>query len=58
MGVVVSHEVAGYSEAQLFYRWNGLEWGPIALKISQNIAKTMAYIINESGGDFQQGGCL
>ena len=28
------------------------------LKMSQNIAKTMAYIMNESGGDFQQGGCL
>ena len=26
--------------------------------MSQNIAKTMAYITNESGGDFQQGGCL
>ena len=26
--------------------------------MSQNIAKTMAYIINESGGEFQQGGCL
>ena len=26
--------------------------------MSQNIAKTMAYIMNESGGDFQQGGCL
>ena len=24
----------------------------------QNIAKSMASIINESGGDFQQGGCL
>ena len=23
--------------------------------MSQNIAKTMAYIMNESGGDFQQG---
>ena len=32
--------------------------GPIALKLSQNIAKSMAYIINQSYGDFQQGGCL
>ena len=31
---------------------------PIALKISQNIAKGMAYIMIESGGDFQQGGSL
>ena len=30
----------------------------IALKLSQNIAKSMAYIINQSYGDFQQGGCL
>ena len=26
--------------------------------MSQNIAKTMAYIMNKSGGDFQHGGCL
>ena len=26
---------------------------PIALKLSQNIAKSMAYIINQSCGDFQ-----
>ena len=32
--------------------------GLIALKLSQNIAKSMAYIINQSYGDFQQGGCL
>ena len=32
--------------------------GPIALKLSQNIARSMAYIINQSCGDFQQGGCL
>ena len=31
---------------------------PIALKISQNIAKAMAYIMNESGGDFKQGGSV
>ena len=24
----------------------------------QNIAKAIAYIMNESGGDLQQGGCL
>ena len=29
--------------------------GPIALKLSQNIAKSMAYIIIQSYGDFQQG---
>ena len=51
MEVVGSHEVAGYSEAQYFSRWNGLERGPIALKISQNIANTMAYIMNKSGGE-------
>ena len=53
-----SHKVAGYSEVQYFSGWNGLEWGPIALKMSQDIAKTMAYIMNESGADSQQGGCL
>ena len=26
--------------------------------MSQNIAETMAYIMNESGDDFQQGGYL
>ena len=26
--------------------------------MSQNIDKSMAYIINKSGGDSQQGGCL
>ena len=31
---------------------------PIALKMSQYIAKSMAYTINQSCGDFQQGGCL
>ena len=31
---------------------------PIALKMSQNIAKAMTYIMNDSDGDFQQGGCL
>ena len=56
--MVGSHKVAGYSEFQKFSRWNDLEWGPIALKMSQNIAKVMAYIMNKSGGDFQQGGCL
>ena len=30
----------------------------IALKLSQNIAKSMVYIVNQSCGDFQQGGCL
>ena len=53
-----SHKVASYSEAQEFSRSNGLEWGPIVLKMLQNIAKSKAYIMNESGGDFQQGGCL
>ena len=56
VGVVDSHEVVGYSEAQQFSRWNGLELGLIALKMSQNTAKSMAYITNESGGDLQQGG--
>ena len=30
--------------------------GPIAVKLSQNIAKSLAYIINQLCGDFQQGG--
>ena len=51
-GVVGSHEVVGYNKAQWFSRWDSLEWGPIALKMSQTIAKAMAYIINKSGGDF------
>ena len=30
----------------------------IKLKLSQNVAKSMAYIINQSGVDFQQGDSL
>ena len=52
--MVGSHEVAGYSGALHFSKWNGPQWGPIALKRSQNIAKSMAYIINQLYGDFQQ----
>ena len=57
-GVVGSHKVASYRWALHFSRWNGTQGDPIALKLSQNIAKSMAYIINQSCGDFQQGGCL
>ena len=39
-------------------RWNGPQGGPIALKLSQNIAKSMVYIINQPYGDFQQGAWL
>ena len=53
-----SRKVAGYSGALHFSRLNGPQGGPIALKLSQNIAKSMAYIINQPYGDFQQGGCL
>ena len=35
-----------------------VNWPRIRLKISHNIATSMAYVINVSGGDFQQGGCL
>ena len=56
--MVGSYKVAGYSKAQQFLRWNGLEQGRIALKMSQNIAKSMAYVINESSGDLQQSGYL
>ena len=48
----------GYSGALHFSRLNGSQGGHIALKLSQNIAKSMVYIINQSYGDFQQGGCL
>ena len=56
--MVGSHEVVGYSGALHFSRWNGPKGGLIALRLSQNIAKSMAYIINQLYGDFQQGGCL
>ena len=52
--MVGSHKVVGYSKAQQMFRWNGLEWGPNALKLLQNKIKSMAYIMNKSGGDFQQ----
>ena len=48
----------GYSRALHFSRLNGPQGGPIALKLSQNIAKSMVYIINQPYGDFQQGGYL
>ena len=50
--------MAGYSRAHQFSRLNGPQGGPIALKLSLNIAEFMAYIINQSCGDFQQGSCL
>ena len=56
--MVGSHEVVGYSKGQHVFSWNGLEWGPIELKLSQNITKSMAYIMDKSGGDFQQGSYL
>ena len=31
---------------------------PHCTQLSQNIAKSMVYIINQSYGDFQEGGCL
>ena len=53
-----SHKVVGYSRALHFSRQNGPQGGPIALKLSQNIAKSMVCIINQPYGDFKQGGCL
>ena len=46
------------TKAQHFSRWNGQKFGPIALQMSQNIAKSMVYMINYSCSDFQQVGCL
>ena len=34
------------------------EYSPIALKMTQNIDKSTAHIMNESVGDFQHGACL
>ena len=48
----------GLQLSYAFSRCNGPQGGPIALKLSQNIAKSMAYIINQLYGDFQHGGCL
>ena len=50
--------MAGFSGALHFSRCNGPQGGPTTLKLSQNIAKSMVYIINQSYGDFQPGGCL
>ena len=35
-----------------------MQAGPITLKLSQNIVTSMAFIIDQSCGDFQQGGYL
>ena len=48
----------GLQQSSAFFKVNGPQGGPTALKLSQNIAKSMPYIINQSYGDFQQGGCL
>ena len=48
----------GIQLSSAFFKRNGPQGSPIALKLSQNIAKSMAYIINQLCGDFQQGGCL
>ena len=50
--------MAGYRGALHFQGEMATQGGPIELKLSQNIAKSMAVIINQSSGDFQQGGCL
>ena len=50
--------VAGYSWVQQFSWWHGPIWCPIALQMSQSIAKSMANIISQLSGDLQQGGCL
>ena len=58
VGVVESHEVY---ELQLSSAISKVKWStrrPHSLKISQCIAKSMAYIINQLCGDFQQAGCL
>ena len=47
-----------FTATQQFSRWNSLEWGLMALKISHAITKSMTYIMNKLGVDFQQGGCL
>ena len=41
----------------VIFKLNGPKGGPIAPKLLQNIAKSMAYII-QLCGDIQQGGCL
>ena len=58
MGVVGSHEVTGSSRVKHFTRQCGLNWDPIALKISQKVAKSLANNVGQWSGDFQQGGCL
>ena len=58
MGGGGSHKLAGYSGALHSQGEMAHKEASIALKLSQNIVKSMAYIINQSCGDFQQGGCL
>ena len=48
----------GLQQSSDIFKVNDPQVGPIALKLSQNIAKSMPYIINQSCRDFQQGGCL
>ena len=48
----------GLQRSPAFFKVKWPTRRPLALKLSQNIAKSMAYIINQSYGDFQQGGCL
>ena len=53
------NKVAGYKMLHNIEDHNcGPDWGSIILKMSQNVAKSMAYMINQLAGDFHQGGCL
>ena len=49
-----------YSKAKQFSRRNSLDYGLFAIKMSQNMAKSIVYINNKSNNinNFQQGGCL
>ena len=48
----------GLQRSSAFFKVKSPQGGPMALKLSQNTAKSMVYIINQPYGDFQQGGCL
>ena len=57
-GVVGSHEVAGSSDTKTFLWPNGFNSGCFQLHTSQNVAKSMPSLTNQSCGDSLPSVCL
>ena len=59
MGVEGSYVQSGRLKlSSAIFKVKGLARRRLAHKLSQNMVKSMHYIINQSCGNFQRGGCL